>query len=521
MIMLLALLAAGACWFFSCRPQNKPDTAGRETLTLGFSMPFLTLDPHQTEYGAQGLVFPLIYSFLVVPRADGTFAPDLATSWWSDNREKTWTFILRPDARFHDLRPVMAQDAAYSISRLRQINQVLDQAIESLECPEPHKLVIRLRHGIPYFLFQLAVEPIIPRLPPGTKDQNTAPIGSGPFQVVYREGSERILLAAFKDYFGGPPPLAAVEMKYIPDKEKLWIEFMNGRVQLCLAAAPENTHFMRLEPDYYRLEGGLSRAATVMLFNNRDDILYDRRIRKAIGHMLNIHDHIDSDLRGMAAPCPGPLGALSPYLPPESGPVGYDPQKANALLAEAGWIDHDGDGYRDKDGRDLEFKILVPLTFQTERETAVYIQKSLNQFGVKAVLVDKRFDRMVEEDLLPGSFQACLTEHGVNPRLLFHLPILWSSTEKGWGNVGRYSNPEVDQALEQLTSEDRTTEYADLLRKIQRLILDDQPAVWLYQKYEVHAFSRRLMDLAQPDPDFFVTFPLRKARLIPRQDLAH
>lgn len=521
-IFILALIFFVSLeWAFMSLDPQDPQPRSGDTLALAFSMPIMSLDPYKFHYGAQDTLFPLIYSFLIVPLEKGGFAPDLAMRWWPDDEEKTWTFVLRPEAEFHDGRPVLASDAAYSVKRICESNSILNQALDKIEYPHPHRLVIRLKHRLPFFLYQLSLGPIVPRPRPGDKDLDQRPIGSGPFQVHFRDRDKRVVLSAFSKYFGVRPYLGAVDVRYIPDKEKIWIEFMTGQIQFCYAASPENIYFMRLEPDYYRLEGRIINGAVLLLFNNQDPVFSDLNVRRAVARALDVGRHIRLDLRGLAQPCPGPLGASSPFSPENAGPAPYDPEKVNQALKKAGWADHDQDMYRDRAGRDFDFNLLVPLTFQIERETGVYIQRALNQFGVRAHLVDKRYDRIINEDIRPGTFQACLTQQNTNPRLLHVLTMLWSSAGAGKGNFGRYKNERVDRALEELPAIDKAEDYAGPLREIHRQLIADQPAIWLYHKHEIHAYSRRLQGLDRPCLDFYLTFPFRRTWLVPRQDLAH
>lgn len=522
LVLLLAILILWG-WEQVFGPQTPEDPSPQDggVLQMAFSMPILSLDPYGVSYGSQGLIYPLIYSFLIVPGVDGGFAPDLAMRWWADDDERQWTFILRPEARFHDGRPVTSADVAYSLERIRLVDPGLDQAIDSVDSSRPQRVVVRLKHRLPHLLYQLSVECIVPRPLSDNRDQDRFPVGSGPFKVAYRDRDQRVLLEAFPEYFASRPHLDAIDIQYMPDGEKIWIDFMNGRIQACYGVSPENVHFMRLEPGYYRLEGELARSALVLLFNTRLPLFEDVRVRRALARMLDLEGHVRRDLRGLAETCPGPLGRLSPYLPPDASTVPYDPDAALADLADAGWKDEDGDGYLEKDGRRFEFDLLIPMTLQTERETGSYIQRALNQFGIRVRLVFKRYDRMIDENLRTGGFQACLTEHSANPHLITRLAAYWSSSGLGIGNVSGYASDEVDRLLERLMSLERDEDLGEPLRRFNARLLADQPAVWLYHKYEIHAFSRRVLGMNRPDPDYFLTFPLRGAWLAPRRDLAH
>lgn len=517
-LLVLVLYALESILMPQVRPERTESNSGH--IELAFPMPILSLDPYKFGYGAQTTIFPLIYSFLLAPDEDGSFEPDLAVKWRSEENERTLTFVLRPEARFHNGWPVTSADVLYSLRRLGESNPFLTENIKEIHCPDPHRLVIELKHSLPFFLYHLSAMTVVPQPVDDRYDQDQQAVGSGPFKVHYRDRDQKLLLVRFPQYYGEPPRIDSIEVAYVPDKEKIWTDFMNGRLEACFAANPENVYFMRLEPSRYRLEGGLSRSTVLLLFNTTDPLFSDRRVRRAIARMLDLDKHIQTDLRGLAEPCPSPLGAFSPFLPAEAQPIRFDPEEAGRALAEAGWIDHDQDMFRDKDGRDFEFELLVPAAFQAEKETALYIQRALNQFGLKAHLVYKRFDRMVQENLRPGDFQACLTQHSVNPRNFSSLAACWSSNGPRNYNFGRYQNELVDRCIKKLMSAERVEELTEPLHLIHEQLLADQPAVWLYHRYEVHAFSRRLQNLRRSNPDFYFTFPLRRAGLLARWDQA-
>ncbi len=323
----------------------------------------------------------------------------------------------------------------------------MGQVVEKLETPEPDLLVIRLARPWPNLLYLLALEGIRPGLQQDEPAPDGGFVGSGPFRLTYQGSDRRLLLFAVPDFHGGRPLLDGIDVRYEPDREKIWIDFMNGELQACFSVSPENARFMRLEPEYYRLQGTLARAAVVMLFNTRKPPFDDRRVRKALALMLDVPRHIVEDLDGMAEPCPGPLGANAQPRDDRPASARFDPKKAVALLAGAGWADHDGDGYLDRDGQMLEFELLVPLSLQMEKNTARFIQRSLNRFGVRAWLKEKRFDDMVAEDLSSGLFDACLSQQATPGRRPSVLAMLWSSSEDGVGNFGGYAHPEADAAL--------------------------------------------------------------------------
>lgn len=487
-----------------------------QTLKLALPMPILTLDPYEYYHGAQNEIFPFIYSFLLIPNRDGTFSPDLAEHWFSRDQDLTWEFILRPEARFHDGRQVLATDVAYSMERMLRDNPILAEAVARIETPHTRRVVMHLRHRVPHLLYQIAVDSIVPRPLPGSAPLNQQPVGSGPFRVVGRLDDKQVFLTRFDQYYGQRPAWKSIEIDYVPSEEKIWRDLMHERIHFCETIAPENVHYLHVEPERYNLEGRLNNKAVVLLFNTHDPLLADRELRQSLARMLDLDEHIALDLRSMAKPCPGPLGFESPYLPESTVAIRPDWTWARQVLEEKGWLDHDQDGYRDMDGRTFEFQVLLSPDFDTDKKTADYLQLAFNQFGIRARMIEKRYDHMFHENLTTGNFQACLTWHNTNKRYVNAFVRLWASNAYGVYNFGKFHDQIVDQALNDLLTKDSEQEYVRVLQTFHKHLVDEQPAIWLVHNYQIHGHSGRLKGYTRPNPDFYLTQHLIQAWLAPR-----
>ena len=513
-MILAATLAVWAVGTLSAEAPKESEPRYGGNIRLAFSMPINGLDPYTQAFGSHIEISPLVYSFLIIPDEKWGFKPDLALHWWSEYGEKKWTFLLRPGARFHDGTYVTADDAAYSFSRLCRINSVIGSAVDAVETPDQHTLVVMLNHRVPDFLAQLSLDYHIVPGPSGVeKSLEHNPIGSGPFMVGSIDLGRSTVLKAFPEYYGGRPYLDSIECIYEPDNEKIWLEFMNDDLQACWALSSENVRLMQTDPAQYALKGRVAQRAAVLLFNTQSPFFADKMVRRALAQLLDMSEHVAVNLYGLAEPCPGPLGLHSPYQTAVTRLEG-DSEAARKALDEAGWQDHDHDHYRDRDGRPMEFEMLVPVSAQTESETAVYIQRRLNQFGIKVHLVTKAYDRILEENLIPGHFETCLTQHNTNPRTIYTLSGLWSGDKEiGFANYTGYRNDRLDRLFEQLREAEDNKDTAVLLGEINKILLDDQPAVWLYHDHMVNAFSRRLKGVTEDNTQYYVTYPLIHAWL--------
>ena len=514
LFIIVMIPAVLILWEFQSpgRFSSRPEGRSQEQLCLAFSMPLLNLKATDQEFGVQSELYPFLYSFLVIPEYDGTFSPDLALRWSYDEKNRRWSFILRSDAVFHDGRPVLAEDAASSIKKLIPQNPVLSRFVTQVRALSDHELEIDLLRPAPHFLYYLSLYPISPGRINAPPQRRGIPVGSGPFRIHDIESDRRIFLTGFEGYYGKKASFKSIEVRFIPSKDRIWADFLHDRVQACWMSTPETVLLMRADPAKYRLEGRPDNRATIVLFNVQDPIFKDRRVRTALSLLINVQRHVSENLMGMALPCKSPLGLLGERL--NSPPFfHYDPHKARQQLEAAGWKDHDGDGYRDKNGVPMEFDLFLSDSQQTELKTAEEIQTSCNSFGIKCHLKIKPYEKIMAENLMTGKFQACLTQANTNPQKPY-LPALWWGTG-GRGNFGGYKNKTLEKALHDLDEAGSMEELTRPLKDIERELAYDQPAIWLYHCYSIHAFSRRLAGMKKPYPDFYQTYPLLKARLTP------
>ena len=170
----------------------------------------------------------------------------------------------------------------------------------------------------------------------------------------------------------------------------------------------------------------------------------------------------------------------------------YDPEKAKALLAEAGWKDRDGDGIvDDKDGKPFAFTILTNQGNDERKKLAEIIQQRLKEVGVKADIQVIEWAAFIKEYVKPRRFEAVILGLGTGTDPDQY--AVWHSSQTGPDQMNRtgYANPEVDHLLEvgraSCIQQDRVKYY----RRIQEILAEDVPMLFLYFKDEVPVVSSR------------------------------
>ncbi len=321
-----------------------------------------SIDPAQTKTGDDETVVLQIFNSLVTtPRGTldvnlDQLQPALAESWEISDDLTTWTFHLRPGVKWHKgYGEVTAEDVKFSYERQLDpatggVHGAAFKDIESIEVVDDLTVRFHLHQPNAFFHAQ-ALTPgfgrfIVPkRAVEELGDQfNFAPVGSGPFEFVEYRPQEMVILRAFDDYFLGRPPTDELRLRYIPDNNAATVAFIADELDVTGGdRTPQWVEQMQLaKPDaeIITLQPG---SLQFLHFNLTVEPLDNLLVRQAIAY--GIDRSAWPDAYGiLSGPLPAIVpdvfyGALRPEDIPEEYRYAYDPDKAKALLAEAGYPD--------------------------------------------------------------------------------------------------------------------------------------------------------------------------------------
>jgi peptide/nickel transport system substrate-binding protein len=217
-----------------------------------------------------------------------------------------------------------------------------------------------------------------------------------------------------------------------------------------------------------------------MAFNLKHPLFSDKKVRQAIAYAIDKSEIVDVVLFGLGSPATGPYVPNTWPYNPDVRKYDFNPERAKALLKEAGWTDTDGDGILDKDGRPFVFTILTNMGNSLRKNTATIIQWRLARVGIKVEIKALEWSTFVNEFIDKRRFEAVLLgwSIGLDPDQY----DIWHSSKtkpKEFNFVG-YNNPEVDRLLD----EGRRTFDIEKRKKayfrIQEIIADELPYIFLY-----------------------------------------
>ena len=477
-------------WWSALAPAgNEPPLPAGDTLKVGVQLmsshlnPLIFIRPPMLIVSAQLFASPL--------RTDGAgkAQPYLAKTWTVAPDGLSVTLNLVDNAKFHDGQPVTSADVAFSLLALRDHHplKAMYQAIARVDTPDPLTAVVRLRHPHPVLEVMLSTpfSPILPKhifgdgQPLATHPGNAAPVGSGPFRVVKAELPKYLELARFDQFFIPDRPrlqrLAFIDFGLEGDPY-LWLR--HGRIHLSGTLYAGNPGFpaVAADPKLVVIPGsGQLQPFSALLFNLRHKPLDDVRVRRAIALGLDRARMNEQASQGRNVLQNSPIPNNSPLYTPIEDSYPFNPERANALLDEAGYP---------KDERGIRFTLTLDF-LPSGREmdwVGEYLRYELQRsLGIE---IDLRRSATVEEwagRMSRGDFDLdfwaniSLADPLGGIHRLYHTvppgPRPFNSNPMG------YSNPAVDRLLEQAATEPNFDQRKALYAAFQRVILEDLPAL--------------------------------------------
>jgi peptide/nickel transport system substrate-binding protein len=302
--------------------------------------------------------------------------------------------------------------------------------------------------------------------------------------VLYhmRNPVELIELIANPDYFEHRPHLDRYLYRIIPDQATLFLELQAGQVDLSGLTPLQyrrQTDTPRIQRSYRKFRYP-SFGFTYLGYNLQDARFADVRVRRAFNLAIDKQAIIDGVLFGLGRVATGPYPQESWAYNPAIQPPPPDREAAKRLLAEAGWMDRDGDGLLDQQGSPFRFTIMTNQGNEVRRQVAELVQRQLRLLGIDASIRIVEWSTFVHEFVDKRRFEVILLGWNLSrdPDLydLFHS----SKTGAGEYNFISYANPEVDRLLEDGRRTFDQTARQHIYHQAHRLLAEDQPYTFLY-----------------------------------------
>ena len=551
-LLLGALLGLPGCSSKSANPDA--DTAQAEAIEtdasksdasvvrLLYSRTPTTLNPHLANGFQDFEAARIVYEPLATYQADGQMVPVLAEliptaengGLAADGKSVTWK--LKPDVRWSDGKPFTAEDVAFTYKfvsdpQVAAVTEKYYEAIEKVEVVDPLTVKITFKQPNPSWALPFTGQNgmILPKhvFEPvqgqnvRSAPANLQPIGTGPYRFI-AIADNVWTFAANEQFRDGPPSFDLVELQggiapYVAARRVLRdgdADFAHNlqisiedRVELAAGGAGQvaatfGSYVERImlnptDPNKVTKDGERSSV------ENPHPFLSDLRVRQAVDYAID-RDAIANEIYGNAGQR---TNQLLPFPTEYASPSLYyrhDPVKANALLDEAGWVDSNNNGIRDKDGVEMRMTFQTPIN-PVRQQTQSMVKADLSKVGIEVdirrVIVDDFFSGDPAQTRSINHFYADMQEYNAgsdtpDPAIYMSwwLCSEIASMENSWqkSNNARYCNEEYDKVWQQASKELDSEKRALLFQRLNTILKQDVAVIPLVRRPVTNGISDRI-----------------------------
>jgi len=442
-IFLLSMLALAGCGKQSNSPAvSKTDP---KTIVLGIENETEKLNPLFTDDHDDAIF--LIFSGLTRFNEKNEAVPDLAESWEISPDQMMYTFKLRKDAKWHDGKPFTADDVKFTIDQAlnKQNNTEINyrfEEIKEVQVIDANTVKIILKSPFPTLLNVMSSGMLPKHLLDGKDINNDSfnsnPVGTGPFKFAEWKKGQYMILTANKEFYRGAPKAEKIILKQLADPNVRAVQLETGEIDAALIDPMQVDRLSKVES--LKVSRMTTADYRVMMYNRKSPLWQDVKLRQALNYAVDREAMVKGVLLGWGKPAYGPLQE-SWADNPSVNQYDYSPDKAKALLAEAGYKPG-ADGILAKDGHKLSFKI---TTFAHDPVRVAFANALSTQF--KQIGVDAIPDPRERGSFNIGDVETFLLGWGSPFDPDDHTYRLFHSSQIGKWNYQNYKNDKVDVLL--------------------------------------------------------------------------
>ncbi len=470
----------------------------------------------------------------------------VAEAWQVSEDGLRFTFRIRKGVKFSDGRPLTAEDVAFTFAFLMNDaiaaprSRAYFEKVESVTALDPWTVEFRFKE--PYFdalalaggmsiLAKHFYEPYL-REPQRFNQSKGLLLGSGPYRLADPKGwtpDQGLVELERNPRYWGPvqPSFDKLLWKVIENDAARLTTFRNGEIDV-YGARPREYRSLLDDPalagrtvhlEYMSPTAGYSYIGWNQQREGKPTRFADRRVRQAMTWLTDRQRIIEEVMLGYAEPAVSPFNPRSPQHDPALQPREFDPGKARALLAEAGYEDRDGDGVlEDADGKPFEFELVYFQDSEDTKRIVLFLKDLYARAGI--LMHPKPTEWSVMLDLLDKKNFDAITlgwSSGVETDIyqMFHS----SQTVAGGDNFVNYRNPELDRLIDQARATVDEAKRMPLWRRCEQILYEDQPYTFLMRRKSLVFIDKRMkniqitrlgLNLHSVPVEWYVPGPLQK-----------
>ncbi len=469
--------------------------AGRKTLIYAKNEDIGLLNPFAVNHA----IFEALDNHICEPlvRFDydtGDFEPVLAESWGLENNGRTWVFKIRRNVKFHDGSALTADDVMASLDRLQKDPKAIRQRVavknvERMEVRDAHTIAVSTKRPQPGFLSYIQSRPPILSRAVMEKhgiEGDRAMVGTGPYRFVEYKRDEQLVMERSPQYWGPPAKIDRVIVRPMLDPNTRVAALMAGQVDVAVAIPPFDVKKLEGRGDI-RLVAIRDARIHILFMNPIIPHLQDRRVRQAICHAVDVETIVKNVLEGRAyklTQLVGPTQVLT--YDPNLQWHPYNPERAKALLAEAGYP------------RGFDIDLHVYVSYAEYRPIALAIAEQLGKVGIR-VNVQTPEGGVFRGKWFKSEMPLYMISYGNVAQ--DGTAFLTTYFRSGADPRSKFKNAEVDKLMDDQDTEFDRPKRSAMLRRAMQLLKEEAPALPLYNdQYTVGVRSKVIVPKGLPTP---------------------
>lgn len=462
-----------------------------------------SLSPEDTGETVQWVAACNVFEGLYMVNEQYELEPVLADSYEPSEDGLTYTFKLKSDVTFHNGDSFTSADVLYTY------NWIMDEAnastrlsnfdlVASVEAPDDTTVVVTLTNADVTFMINVATVFIYPaayHAEIGENDFKVKPVGTGPFKFGEMNPQQRVRLDAWENYYRGRANLDSFQVDVVPEAAGRMSALETGQADNSMWGLNAEDNTTLKDSGNFTVYETKQVATNHFPLNNKHPFLQEKEVRQALIWALDRQAFADDVFLGQATVATSNLSpAVEAFYNPDVALYEYNPDKAKELLDGAGWVEG-GDGVREKDGVKAAFTMMVFQGDTQRRPEAEVAQQWWKDIGVDCTLQEG-----VTSEIL-GGLRAGEYDAG-----LFNWVYGGGSGDPdsrdtlvtgGANNFFQYSNAEVDELMLNGIKEQDTEKRVAMYKRIQEIIADEVPFVFLLNLMNVSFFNKRVKGLPE------------------------
>lgn len=457
--------------------------AAAADITIGMQLEPPSLDPTSGAAAAiDEVVYANVFEGLVRFAEDGSIKPALATSWEIGENGLVYNFKLREGVTFHDGSDMTAEDVKFSIDRIgaedsTNAQKTLYAAILQTEVVDDHRFRILLNQPTGAFLSNLAWGDAVIVSPESIADDESNPVGTGPFKFSAWNRGDSVEIVKNDDYWGTPARLDKATFKFISDPNAAFAAVMAGDIDAFPGfPAPELLEQFQADPRFIVVVGS-TEGETILAMNNKSGMLSDVRVRAAIAHAVDRQALIEGALFGYGEPIGTHFAPHHPAYVDLTLQSAHNPEFSRELLKAAG-------------AGNLTLSLKLPPPSYARRGGEI-IAAQLREVGIETEITNLEWAGWLDQVFKGKDYDLTIVSH-TEP---FDIGIY--GRDDYYFN---YDSEEFDTLHEMLDASVNDVERAALMKALQRKIADDYVNGFLFQLPRIVVQDERIKGLWANSP---------------------